>query len=99
MGTKERFKERTMVDRLYSRLKDEFGANQVRVRGAAKVMAHLMFGVLALAVDHQARNTRTCQNPSKTFIFQTRPPKSRAFPSSFASPLRKHFKNIPNDFN
>ena len=52
---KERFKERTMVERVYSRLKDEFGANQVRVRGAAKVMAHLMFGVLALAVDQWLR--------------------------------------------
>jgi hypothetical protein len=52
---KARFKERTMVERVYSRLKDEFGANQVRVRGAAKVMAHLMFGVLALAVDQWLR--------------------------------------------
>ncbi len=55
---KERFKERTMVERVYSRLKDEFGANQVRVRGAAKVMAHLMFGVLALAVDQWLRILR-----------------------------------------
>jgi len=52
---KDRYKERTMVERVYSRLKDEFGANQVRVRGAAKVMAHLMFGVLALAVDQWLR--------------------------------------------
>jgi hypothetical protein len=55
---KDRFKERTMVERVYSRLKDEFGANQVRVRGAAKVMAHLMFGVLALAVDQWLRILR-----------------------------------------
>ena len=34
-----------------ARLKDEFGASHIRVRGAAKVMAHLMFGVLALTVD------------------------------------------------
>jgi hypothetical protein len=46
-----RFGERTAVERVYSRLKDEFGAQSVRVRGAAKVMAHLMFGILALTVD------------------------------------------------
>lgn len=48
---KERFKERTMIERVNARLKDEFGASQIRVRGAGKVMAHLMFGVLALTVD------------------------------------------------
>jgi hypothetical protein len=40
-----------MVERVNARLKDEFGGRTVRVRGAAKVMAHLMFGVLALTVD------------------------------------------------
>jgi hypothetical protein len=47
----ERYKERTMVERVNARLKDEFGGRQTRVRGAAKVMAHLMFGVLALTAD------------------------------------------------
>lgn len=47
----QRFQERTMVERVYSRLKDEFGARVVRVRGPSKIMAHLMFGVLALTVD------------------------------------------------
>jgi hypothetical protein len=47
----DRFRERTSVERVNSRLKDEFGARNVRVRGARKVMAHLMFGVLALTVD------------------------------------------------
>jgi hypothetical protein len=42
---------RTMVERVYSRLKDEFGARLLRVRGASKIMAHLMFGVLALTFD------------------------------------------------
>jgi hypothetical protein len=51
----ERFKERTMVERVNARLKDEFGASHLRVRGAAKVMAHLMFGVLALSVDQWLR--------------------------------------------
>jgi hypothetical protein len=48
---RERYKERTMVERANARLKDEFGGRTVRVRGAAKVMAHLMFGVLALTAD------------------------------------------------
>lgn len=51
----ERFKERTMSERVNARLKDEFGASHLRVRGAAKVMAHLMFGVLALTVDQWLR--------------------------------------------
>jgi hypothetical protein len=44
-----------MSERVNARLKDEFGASQIRVRGAAKVMAHLMFGVLALTVDQWLR--------------------------------------------
>jgi len=54
----ERYKTRTMSERVNARLKDEFGASQIRVRGAAKVMAHLMFGVLALAVDQWLRLSR-----------------------------------------
>jgi hypothetical protein len=46
-----RYQLRSMSESVNSRLKDEFGARSVRVRGAAKVMAHLMFGVLALTVD------------------------------------------------
>jgi hypothetical protein len=51
----DRYKERTMIERVNGRLKDEFGARFIRVRGAAKVMAHLMFGVLALTVDQILR--------------------------------------------
>jgi hypothetical protein len=50
-----RFRERTSVERVFSRLKDEFGGRYVRVRGAAKVMAHLMFGVLAMTADQLIR--------------------------------------------
>ena len=46
-----RFRERTAVERVYGRLKEEFGGQFVRVRGWAKVMAHLMFGILALTAD------------------------------------------------
>jgi hypothetical protein len=50
-----RFRERTTVERVYARLKDEFGGRFVRVRGWAKVMAHLMFGILALTADQILR--------------------------------------------
>jgi transposase len=53
----QRFELRTMVERVYSRLKDEFGARFIRVRGASKIMAHLMFGVLALTVDQLLKLT------------------------------------------
>ena len=54
-----RYKERTMSERVNARLKDEFGASHLRVRGATKVMAHLMFGVLALTVDQWMRMGKT----------------------------------------
>jgi hypothetical protein len=47
----ERYRERTTVERVNARLKDEFGARHIRVRGAAKVFAHLAFGLVALTVD------------------------------------------------
>jgi Transposase DDE domain/Transposase domain (DUF772) len=50
-----RYQERTTVERVNARLKDEFGARMVRVRGNAKVMCHLMFGVIALTVDQILR--------------------------------------------
>jgi hypothetical protein len=50
-----RYRERSAVERVFSRLKDQYGAANVRVRGAAKVMAHLMFGVLALSADQILR--------------------------------------------
>lgn len=50
-----RYKERTNVERVYARLKDEFGGRMIRVRGHAKVMTHLMFGILALTADQLMR--------------------------------------------
>jgi hypothetical protein len=50
-----RFRERTTVERVYSRLKQSFGGESVRVRGWAKVMTHLMFGILALTADQILR--------------------------------------------
>jgi len=54
-ATKERYKERTSVERIFGRLKEEFGADHVKVKGHAKVTAHLMFGVLALTADQLLR--------------------------------------------
>jgi transposase len=66
---KARLRERTAVERVFSRLKDEYGAASVRVRGAAKVMTHLMFGILALTADQILRWSRghppeRCQVPA-----------------------------------
>ncbi|MEK7282148.1 MAG: transposase [Chloroflexota bacterium] len=52
-----RFNERTTVERVNARLKDEFGARNLRVRGHAKAMCHLMFGVCVLAADAVLRLT------------------------------------------
>src|SRR5271155_2680475 len=52
------FDFRTMVERINARLKDEFGARFVRVRGAIKVKCHLVFGLVALTVDQILRVTK-----------------------------------------
>lgn len=52
---KRRYKERTAIERINSRLKDEFGGRIIFVKGAVKVMAHLMFGILALTADQLLR--------------------------------------------
>ncbi len=53
-----RYKERTVAERSNARLKDEFGGRNVMVKGAVKVMSHLMFGVLALSADQLIRLRR-----------------------------------------
>lgn len=50
-----RYNERTAAERSNARLKDEFGGKHLMVRGDAKVMGHLMFGVLALSADQLMR--------------------------------------------
>ncbi len=50
-----RYNERSTVERVNGRLKDEYGARMVRVRGSDKVMTHLMFGVIALTVNQLMR--------------------------------------------
>ena len=50
-----RYDERTTAERGSARFQDELGGRTVRVRGALKVMAHLMLGMLALTADQLIR--------------------------------------------
>ena len=45
------------VERFDARLKDEFAARMLRVRGAIKVKCHLMFSIFALAAGQIVRVT------------------------------------------
>lgn len=62
----ELYKIRTVAERANARLKDEFGARNLRVRGHPKAFCHLMFGVAALAADALVRlfNSRPCPLPA-----------------------------------
>ena len=51
----QRYKERSQAERTNARLKDDYGGRHIRVRGNAKVMSHLMFGILALTADQILR--------------------------------------------
>jgi len=46
MAEDVRYGERSTAERVNAALKDNHGARTARVRGPAKVMCHLMFGVL-----------------------------------------------------
>jgi transposase len=50
-----RYKIRSGAERANSRLKEDFGANNVMVKGHNKVTQHLMFGVIALFADQLLR--------------------------------------------
>jgi hypothetical protein len=51
----ERYKMRSCAERANSRLKEDFGANNVMVKGHSKVTLHLMLGVVALFADQLLR--------------------------------------------
>jgi len=51
----QRYKQRTTVERVNGDLKDNHGGRHVRVRGALKVMAHLMWGVLVVTAKGLCR--------------------------------------------
>jgi len=46
---------RSCTERANSRLKEDFGANNVMVKGHSKVTLHLMFGVVVLFADQLLR--------------------------------------------
>jgi hypothetical protein len=46
-----RYRARSSAERVNSDLKDNHGGRSLRVRGAAKVMTHLMFGVLVMSTE------------------------------------------------
>ena len=50
-----RYNQRSAAERVNSNLKDNGGANHVRVRGAAKVFCHLLFGILVVTVEQIMR--------------------------------------------
>ena len=51
----ERYKMRSSVERANGRLKEDFGASNVMVKGCSKVTQHLMFGVIVLFADQLLR--------------------------------------------
>jgi len=50
-----RYNERSGAERVNSALKDSYGGRSVRVRGHAKVLCHLMFGILTMTVEQIMR--------------------------------------------
>ena len=50
-----RYNQRSSAERVNSALKDNCGGKHVRVRGAAKVMCHLMLGILVVTVEQLMR--------------------------------------------
>ena len=54
----ERYKARSGSERSNGRMKDEFGARSIRVKGHAKVACHLMIGIVCLAADALLRMTQ-----------------------------------------
>ena len=60
---KKRFGERTVVERINSRLKDSFGCGSMWVKGHAMVRCHTSFAVLAVSVDALMRLTLYQESP------------------------------------
>ena len=55
LAEQRRYNERSAAERVNGSLKDNYGACAVRVRGHDKVFCHLMFGILALAIEQLMR--------------------------------------------
>ena len=52
-----RYNQRSSVERVNGRIKDDFGGSSIRVKGHKKVMCHLMFGIVALTIEQIIRLT------------------------------------------
>ena len=52
---KERFKQRSSVERVFSNLKDNFAGQNFRFQGHKKITTHLMFGIIALTATQLIR--------------------------------------------
>lgn len=63
---KRRFGERTVVERINSRLKDSFGCASMWVKGHCKVLCHTTFAVLAVSVDALMRLMRYSDRPQES---------------------------------
>ncbi len=50
-----RYNQRSSAERVNAYLKDNHGGDSVRVRGPEKVMCHLMFGILVIAIEQTLR--------------------------------------------
>ena len=50
-----RYRERSGVERVNSHLHEEHGGRHVRVRGPAKVAAHLAFGLVVIAAEQMLK--------------------------------------------
>jgi hypothetical protein len=55
MAEDVRYRERSTAERVNGGLKDHHGGRTVQVRGPAKVMCHLMFGILTLTALQRVR--------------------------------------------
>ena len=56
------------MERVNAWIKDDFGGRTIRVRGAVKVMAHLMFGVLAVTVEQPIKIDDMTAHADSRFI-------------------------------
>ena len=51
----QRYKVRSSAERVNSYLKDSFSGAMIRVKGHAKIFAHLMFSILAITIDRSIK--------------------------------------------
>ncbi len=85
-----RYHERTAVERVNSHLHEEHGGRNVRVRGPAKVAAHLAFGLLVIAAEQMLRMLPDRPRGRLPSL------KTRPRPGGGAGVCRKHPKNGKN---